>query len=82
MRKGRKIFRWLIRIFGVLIFLLLLFIIYLLIVSKTNPPKIADTHSIDWHRAEPSPGFYTLKNNWLRKSKSGLYELYVEGRTI
>ncbi len=25
-------------------------------------------------------GFYTLKNNWFRKSKSGLYELYVEGQ--
>ncbi|MDP9041776.1 MAG: C45 family peptidase, partial [Bacteroidota bacterium] len=33
-----------------------------------------------WHRTEASPGFFTLKNNWLRKSKSGLYELYVEGQ--
>ena len=25
------------------------------------------------------PGFYTIKNNWFRKSNSGLYEMYVEG---
>ncbi|HEX4851587.1 MAG TPA: C45 family peptidase, partial [Puia sp.] len=30
-------------------------------------------------RIGPSPGFYYIGNNWFRKSKSGLYELYVEG---
>ncbi|MEJ0082801.1 MAG: hypothetical protein WDM78_18030 [Puia sp.] len=35
---------------------------------------------MSWERTEPSPGFFTIKNNWFRKSKSGLYELYVEGR--
>jgi len=27
----------------------------------------------------PGNGFYKYKNNWLRKSQSGLYEMYVEG---
>ncbi|MBS1667722.1 MAG: peptidase C45 [Bacteroidetes bacterium] len=60
--------------------LLLILFIYLVIVSKTNPPKVADMSSLQWQRTEQSPGFYTLKNSWFRKSKSGLYELYVEGK--
>ncbi len=52
---------------------------YLVQVSKVDPPTPADTSSLLLERTEVSPGFYTLKNDWLRKSKSGLYELYVEG---
>jgi len=51
-----------------------------LIVSRTNPPKVTDKIALEWERTEPSPGLYVVKNNWFRKSKSGLYELYVEGR--
>jgi isopenicillin-N N-acyltransferase like protein len=54
--------------------------LYLYFVSKTNPPAIADKKAMDWQRTESSPGFYTLKNNWFRKSNSGLFELYVEGQ--
>jgi isopenicillin-N N-acyltransferase-like protein len=28
---------------------------------------------------QPTKGFYTYKNNWLRKSESGIFEMYVEG---
>jgi isopenicillin-N N-acyltransferase like protein len=62
---------------------LLLFLvigIYVVAVGKTNPPKVEDLRPLDGQRTEPSPGFYTLKNNWFRKSQSGLYELYVEGK--
>src|SRR5450432_3884123 len=59
--------------------LLLILFIYLVIVSKAYPPNPADTASLQWQRTEQSNGFYTLKNSWFRKSKSGLYELYVEG---
>ena len=76
---GKKIRRALLYIFGILASILIIGIIYLVLVSKTNPPKIADTSALQWQRTEQSPGFYTLKNSWLRKSKSGLYELYVEG---
>ncbi len=80
MPKAKKTGRWLFRIFAVIGLLFLLGIIYLLTVSITNPPHITNTAAISWQRAEPGPGFYTLKNNWFRKSKSGLYELYVEGQ--
>ncbi len=62
-------------------FLILLIIgfIYLVQVSKVDPPRPADISSLQLQRTEPSPGFYTIKDSWFRKSKSGLYELYVEG---
>jgi isopenicillin-N N-acyltransferase like protein len=79
MPKGKKILRGLVWIFGVTGFILLLAFIYLVRVSKTRPPEIVDKAALDWRRSEPAPGIYTLKNNWFRKSKSGLFELYVEG---
>ncbi|HEY4937265.1 MAG TPA: C45 family peptidase [Puia sp.] len=80
MPEAKKIGRRLARIFAVIALIIILGVIYLLIVSKINPPPITDTTALSWQRSEPDPGFYILKNNWFRKSKSGLYELYVEGR--
>src|SRR4030095_7766172 len=80
MPEGRKIWHWLTWIFGMIGLLLLAVIIYILIVSTSSPPRIADKSALSWQRIEQAPGFYTIKNNWFRKSKSGLFELYVEGQ--
>ena len=53
--------------------------VYLVQVTKVPPPKPADISSLQLKRTNHGNGFYTLKNNWFRHSKSGLYELYVEG---
>ena len=76
-KKKRNLFLRILAVFGLLI---LLGILYILIVSRISPPKITDKTAIGWQRAEPSPGFFTIKNNWFRKSKSGLFEQYVEGQ--
>src|SRR5207342_458429 len=60
--------------------LLLIGFIWLAIIAHVEPPKPADTSSLQLQRSEPSPGLYTINNNWFRKSNSGLYELYVEGK--
>jgi isopenicillin-N N-acyltransferase like protein len=80
MPRRKKIWRGLAWFFGVIILIIGCLFIYLLIVSHISPPKITDPAAMNWQRQEPSPGFYTLKNNWFRKSKSGLYELYTEGQ--
>jgi isopenicillin-N N-acyltransferase-like protein len=80
MPEPKKIRRILARIFGVIALLIIVGVIYILVVSKTNPPAVSDKTALSWQRTEPGPGFYTLKNNWFRKSKSGLFELYVEGQ--
>ena len=67
------------RVFAVFFVLLLIGAIYLVQVSKVAPPKPADMSSLQLQRTNHGDGFYTLKNNWFRHSKSGLYELYVEG---
>jgi isopenicillin-N N-acyltransferase-like protein len=54
--------------------------IYLYIVAIAHPPTPKDLTSLKLQRTEVSPGFYTLKRNWFRKSKSGLFEMYVEGK--
>ena len=79
MPSRKRIWRIILYALGALVFLLLLAFVYLVSVSRVNPPEIANKNSLSWQRAEISPGFFVLGNSWLRKSKSGLYELYLEG---
>jgi len=79
MLKRNKFWKRVLYALGGFVALIFILFIYLFIVSKAYPPKPADTSSLQWQRIEQSNGFYTLKNSWFRKSKSGLYELYVEG---
>jgi isopenicillin-N N-acyltransferase-like protein len=60
--------------------LLLLLFIYLYCVAIDYPPEPKDQSSLQLQREQPSKGFYTINNNWFRKSKSGLFEMYVEGK--
>ncbi|MEO6491038.1 MAG: C45 family peptidase [Ferruginibacter sp.] len=79
MRKRKKIFKWLLYILCFIILLLIVGIIYIKQVSNIGVPKVKDMSSLRLQRIDGGNGFYTLKNNWFRKSKSGLFELYVEG---
>ncbi len=69
-------------LYTVLVFigLLLIGFIWLAIIAHVDPPKPADISSLQLQRSEPSAGLYTINNNWFRKSNTGLYELYVEGK--
>src|SRR6188474_1375032 len=79
MLRKRKFWKRLGIVLGGFLLLLVIGFIYLVVVSKVDPPKPKDKSSLQLQRTEPSPGFYTIKDSWFRKSKSGLYELYVEG---
>ncbi|WP_214073209.1 C45 family peptidase [Mucilaginibacter sp. dw_454] len=76
----KKVLKGVLYLFGGVLSLFIILAIYLFCVALEYPPKPKDLSSLQLQRSEPSPGFYTLKNNWFRKSKSGLYELYVEGQ--
>jgi isopenicillin-N N-acyltransferase-like protein len=82
MPNWKKIRRRTLRVFGVIFLLLLIGAIYLVQVSKVDPPKPADMSSLQLQRTDHGNGFYTIKDNWFRHSKSGLYELYVEGEAF
>jgi predicted choloylglycine hydrolase len=79
MLKKKKFWRRVLYVLGSIVLLILIGIVYIVQVSKVNPPVISDMSSLQWQRSSPSKDFYTLKNSWFRKSNSGLYELYVEG---
>ncbi len=79
MLRKRKFWRGVFLGLGIIVLLLLAGFAWLVWVSKVNPPVINNKTSLSWKREEPSPGFYTIGNNWFRKSKSGLFELYIEG---
>jgi isopenicillin-N N-acyltransferase-like protein len=76
----QKLLKGILYVFSGFVALFLILAIYLFCVAIDYPPKPKDLSSEKLVRNEPSPRFYTIKNNWFRKSKSGLYELYVEGQ--
>jgi hypothetical protein len=48
--------------------------------TRIVPPVPADTSSLSLKVERPDPGLFRIGNNWLKKSKSGLWEMYVEGK--
>jgi isopenicillin-N N-acyltransferase-like protein len=80
MHKRKKFWKGVLYVLGGFIALLLILFIYLVLVSRTYPPRVIGLESLQWQRTEQSKDFFTLKNSWFRKSRSGLYELYVEGK--
>ncbi len=79
MLKRRKFWKTLLWVFLSFIALILILFIYVYSVAIDYPPTIKNRTSESWQRVDHGNSFYTLRNNWFRKSKSGLYELYVEG---
>jgi isopenicillin-N N-acyltransferase like protein len=79
MLNRKKIVRRLLRVTAVIALLVIAVIIYMVQVAKVADPKVKNKASLQLQRTEVSRGFYTLNNNWFRKSKSGLFELYVAG---
>ena len=82
MLKGKKILKWILYVLGFILLLLIIGIIYVKQVAKIDAPVIKDMSSLKLQRTDEGNGFYTLKNNWFRKSRSGLYELYVGGKAF
>jgi len=65
---------------GTFLLLLLILIIYVVSVSHIDPPEIADKSALQLQRKQIDSSCYTIGNNWFRKSNSGLYEMYIEGK--
>ena len=82
MLNWKKTGRRTLRVLTVIFILLFIGAVYLVQVSDIDPPKPADMSSLQLQRTDHGDGFYTIKNNWFRHSKSGLYELYVEGEAF
>src|SRR5690349_7016110 len=76
LKKILKFFAW---FFGILLLILVVFCIYVWKVSDIKPPVVADQSAVKLQRTALDSTAYTLGNNWIRKSKYGLYEMYTSG---
>jgi len=57
----------------------LILIIYVKWGLAPKVPEITDRSSEQWQRTTIDSTFFKVKNSWLRKSSSGLWEEYIEG---
>lgn len=80
MRKRNRFIKWLFRIIIAILLLLAGFFMYLMWVSKINPPVVTDKSSLNLQRNETDTGFFAINDSWLQKNKYGLYELYTSGK--
>lgn len=76
LKKTLKFFAW---FFGIIILLLIIFCIYVWRVSDIKPPKIANADTANIQKKILDSTSATIGNNWIRKNKYGLYEMYIEG---
>lgn len=80
-KKGR-FFRRLLRSLCVAFVLSLIGIFYYLQVTQLRIPVIEDTSSLAWKREQLDTHFYVIQHNFLRKSETGLWEVYLEGNAF
>lgn len=79
--KSRKRFKkFIIRLILGFFLVLLILVIYFVIIALDHPPTVDDMGSLQTRRLHPAVNTYTYGNNWLRKSESGLWEAYIEGK--
>jgi predicted choloylglycine hydrolase len=43
------------------------------------PPVVADMSCTQWQRVKVNDSLYAVGNNWLHRSRSGLWEMYLQG---
>lgn len=60
-----------------IVLIAMLLALYQIVVA--TPPDIADFTPVEMERQELGDNFYSIKNNWLRKTPNGFWELYLEG---
>lgn len=74
-RKIKK--RWI--VLFIITSLFLIGITWFYLATLVNPPAIKDKSSESIVVESSGPDFFRCGNNWLKKSRSGLWEMYLEG---
>lgn len=82
MRFFKRLLKVLLYILGILLLCVFLFCLYVWKVSDVQPPKIADTSAVTLQKSHPEGSLYTIGDNWIRKDRYGLYEMYVSGSSF
>jgi isopenicillin-N N-acyltransferase like protein len=76
MKIVRKILKWLSL---AIVALIIIFIVWFMLVAIDHPPEVKDLSALGTERQKLGENLYFVGNNWLRKSESGLWEMYIEG---
>ena len=76
MKIMRKLLKWFLISFVAII---IVFITWFLLVAIEHPPIVKDLSYLETVRQKYGENTYFVGNNWLRKSESGLWEMYIEG---
>lgn len=63
----------------VLAVLVISFLIYFRLAVVLHPPEIKDISALEYKVENIGDDFYKCNSSWLRKSASGLWEMYLEG---
>jgi hypothetical protein len=76
MRIVKTIFKWaLLTLASLIIF----FAVWFILVAIDHPPEVADKSALEVERRQVGENTFMVGKNWLRKSESGLWEMYIEG---
>jgi isopenicillin-N N-acyltransferase-like protein len=79
MKHLTNFFRRIFYLFFILTDLLFILALWFIITITIKTPVPADTSVIALQRKKIAPDFYTLDQNWIKKSETGLWEIYIEG---
>jgi isopenicillin-N N-acyltransferase like protein len=71
-----KILKWFLL---AIVTIVIVFICWFLLTAIDHPPKVKDLSALATERQRFGENTYFVGNNWLRKSESGLWEMYIEG---
>jgi predicted choloylglycine hydrolase len=77
-KRGRQIKRLFYFLAGLLALVLVLLVCFKIIV-RIEPPEIPGTGISELKRIKTGANAYKIGNNWVRKSSSGLWEMYLSG---
>lgn len=72
----RRLFKVLV---GITLFLLVISIVFRLFV-ELDPPEVEDENIADINREQIRTDCFKVDKDWLRKSESGLWEMYISGK--
>lgn len=71
-----KILKWvLITLAALIIFM----IAWFLLVAVDHPPEVTDLSALNTGRIQTGTNSYSYGKSWIRKSETGLWEMYIEG---
>ena len=78
-RKNRRLKKFLLWFAIAIGAFIIAFLIYFKIAVTITPPEPNDLSVLDLERIKIENDFYVCGNSWLKKSNTGLWELYIEG---